>query len=289
MHILVPGIATANWRTIQKRERGKARSCMYQRNVPSVLGGFKAGASKGPVAVPFKPMPACTFAFQPIVNAQTRAIVAYEALVRGANGESASTIIRDIASEDMASFDELCRSQAMRLASRLGIDCDLNLNLLPQGFHADRDCLASTLDAAIEFNFFPERLVVEVTESEVLGNQKRFTELMDVYRGLGMRLAIDDFGSGYSGLNLLAAFQPNQIKLDKALARGIPRRKPQQAIVRAIVQVCRDLDIEVVAEGVETDEEFHWFCDQGVELYQGYLFGRPGFELLPPVHMPEYI
>lgn len=234
-------------------------------------------------------MPACTFAFQPIVNAQTRAIVAYEALVRGPRGESASTIIRDIASEDMARFDEQCRSQAMRLASRLGIDCDLNLNLLPQGFHADRDCLASTLDAAIEFDFFPERLVVEVTESEVLGNQERFTELMDVYRGLGMRLSIDDFGSGYSGLNLLADFQPDQIKLDKALARNIPRRTPQQAIVRGILQVCRDLGIELVAEGVETDEEFQWFCDQGVHLYQGYLFGRPGFELLPPVHVPEYI
>src|SRR5579875_1251914 len=245
-------------------------------------------APKGPSALPYKAMPSCTFAFQPIVNACSREIVAYEALVRGPHGESAATIINDISPADLATFDEHCRSSAMRLASRLGINCDLNLNLVPQGFQADRDCLASTLDAAIQYNFFPERLVVEVTEGEVLGNQERFTELMDVYRGLGMRLAIDDFGSGYSGLNLLADFQPDQIKLDKNLARGIPGRRPRQAIVRAILQVCRDLGIEMIAEGIETADEYHWFSDQGVELFQGYLFGRPGFELLPPVHVPEY-
>ena len=122
---------------------------------------------RGPSAVPFRPMPACTFALQPIVNAQTRVTVAYEALVRGQHGEGASKIINEISAEDLPRFDEMCRSSAMRLAAKLGITCDLNLNLLPQGFHADRDCLASTLDAAIQNNFFPERLVVEVTEGEV--------------------------------------------------------------------------------------------------------------------------
>ena len=241
--------------------------------------------SRTPVAVPYRPMPACTFAFQPVVNVAKRAIVAYEALVRGARGESASAIISDIAPEDLPGFDEHCRSSAMRLASQLGISCDLNLNLVPQGFHYDRDCLASTLDAAIRYNFFPERLVVEVTEGEVMGNQERFTDLMEVYRGLGMRLAIDDFGSGYSGLNLLAHFQPDQLKLDKNMARGIANRSPRQSIVRAVLQVCRDLGIEVVAEGIEVADEFRWFCDHGVELFQGYFFGRPGFELLPSVQV----
>jgi blue light- and temperature-responsive anti-repressor len=243
---------------------------------------------KSSAALPYRALPACTFAFQPIVNAQSRKVVAYEALVRGPQGESAATIINQLTPADLPRFDELCRSSAMRLASRLGIACDLNLNLVPQGFHADRDCLASTLDAAIQYNFFPERLVVEVTEGEVLGDQERFTELMDVYRGLGMRLAIDDFGSVYSGLNLLAEFQPDQIKLDKNLARGVANRVPRQAIVRGILQVCRDLGIELVAEGIETADEYLWFCDEGVELFQGYLFGRPGFELLPPVNLPEY-
>ena len=246
-----------------------------------------AAAAKAPATLQYKAMPDCTFAFQPIVNARKREVVAYEALVRGPHGEGASTIINEITIADLPRFDERCRSLAMKLAMQLGIDCDLNLNLVPQGFHADRDCLASTLDAAIECNFFPERLVVEVTEGEVLGNQERFTDLMDVYRGLGMRLAIDDFGSGYSGLNLLADFQPDQIKLDKNLARGIPSRGPRQASVRGILQVCRDLGIELIAEGIETADEFHWFYDEGVYLFQGYFFGRPGFELLPSVHLPD--
>ncbi len=254
---------------------------MRRKHIPTLL-------AKGRSAVPYRPLPACTFAFQPIVHTAKRAVVAYEALVRGSKGEGASAIISEICPADLPRFDELCRSSAMRLASRLGIDCDLNLNLVPQGFQADRDCLASTLDAAIEFNFFPERLVVEVTEGEVLGDQERFRDLMDVYRGLGMRLAIDDFGSGYSGLNLLADFQPDQLKLDKNLARGIASRGPRQAIVRGILQVCRDLGIELVAEGIETSDEFHWFCDEGVHLFQGYLFGRPGFELLPALFVPAH-
>lgn len=251
--------------------------------------GHSTPGAKGAQSVPYRALPACTFAFQPIVNVHSREVVAYEALVRGRGGESAASIIHDIAAADLPRFDEACRSSAMRLAARLGLACDLNLNLVPQGFHADRDCLASTLDAAIEFDFFPERLVVEVTEGEVLGNQDRFTDLMEVYRGLGMRLAIDDFGSVYSGLNLLAEFQPNQVKLDKRLARNIVSHKPHQAIVRGILQVCRDLDIELVAEGVESAEEFRWLRDAGVDLFQGYFFGRPGFELLPPVQVPEFI
>src|SRR5436309_1628707 len=108
-------------------------------------------ASRLPSALPYRAMPAYTFAFQPIVNSRTRTTVAYEALVRGPRGESAATIINEIAPEDLASFDERCRASAMALATRLGIPCDLNLNLVPQGFQADRDCLASTLDAAIEY------------------------------------------------------------------------------------------------------------------------------------------
>ena len=248
-----------------------------------------------PVAVPYPsreawlaklPKWTCSFAFQPIVNARTREITAYEALVRGRNNESADAILHNIPRAELATFDEECRKAALALAKRLGLKHDLNLNLLPQGFRADRDCLASTLDVAIEHGFAPEQIVLEVTEGEVLGNQDRFTELIGIYRGLGMRMAIDDFGSGYSGLNVLADFQPDQIKLDKNLVRGIQSRGPRQAIVRAILQVCRDLGIELIAEGIESNEEFQWLRDAGVESFQGFLFARPAFEVLPPAKFP---
>lgn len=249
-----------------------------------------------PVAVPYPsrgawlarlPKWTCSFAFQPIVNAHTQEVTAYEALVRGPKNQSAEEVLRNIPLAELATFDEECRKAALALGRKLGVPCDLNLNLLPQGFRADRDCLASTLDMAIEHGFAPERLVLEVTEGEVLGNQDRFTELVGIYRGLGMRVAVDDFGSGYSGLNVLADFQPDQIKLDKYLVRGIERRGPRQAIVRAILQVCRDLGIELIAEGIESLDEFRWLCDEGVEQFQGYLFAHPAFEALPEAQFPS--
>ena len=229
----------------------------------------------------------CSFAFQPIVNARTQKVTAYEALVRGPNNESADAILHNVPRAELATFDEECRKAALALAKRLGLKHNLNLNLLPQGFRADRDCLASTLDMAIEHGFAPEQIVLEVTEGEVLGNHDRFTELIGIYRGLGMRMAVDDFGSGYSGLNVLADFQPDQIKLDKNLVRGIQSRGPRQAIVRAILQVCRDLGIELIAEGIESDEEFQWLCEEGVEHFQGYLFAHPAFEALPAATFPQ--
>ena len=123
----------------------------------------------------------------------------------------------------------------------------------------------------------------EVTESEVIDNQVEFAQLINEYRSQGLKVAIDDFGAGYSGLNLLADFQPDQIKLDMNLVRSIESRGPRQAIVRAIAQACRDLGIEVIAEGVETDV-------RGVPVVLGpgraavpglYLFAGPAFESFP--------
>jgi EAL domain-containing protein (putative c-di-GMP-specific phosphodiesterase class I) len=100
-------------------------------------------------------------------------------------------------------------------------------------------------------------------------------------------VAIDDFGAGYSGLNLLAEFQPDQVKLDMKLITGIERHGPRQAIVRAISQICSDLGIDIVAEGIETEDEYAWLASQGIRLFQGYLFAKPGFESFPAVHYPR--
>jgi len=100
-------------------------------------------------------------------------------------------------------------------------------------------------------------------------------------------VAIDDFGAGFSGLNLLADFQPDQVKLDMNLIRGVERHGPRQAIVRATNQICFELGIDVIAEGVQTAVEYAWLASQGIHLYQGYLFAKPGFESLPSVYYPE--
>jgi EAL domain-containing protein (putative c-di-GMP-specific phosphodiesterase class I) len=107
--------------------------------------------------------------------------------------------------------------------------------------------------------------------------------MVELCKSVGIKMAIDDFGAGYSGLNLLADFQPDQLKLDKELIRNIASRGPRQAIVRALIQICRDLGIELVAEGVETASEYQWLAGEGIFLFQGYFFARPGFECLPVV------
>ena len=233
------------------------------------------------------PDPSFTFAFQPIVDTMAREVVSYEALIRGLGNQPAYRILEQVPAERMHMFEEKARIEAIDLATRLGICCDLNLNLLPRSLDTSPTAILSTIEAAHRNHLPITRIVIEVTEGEVIVDTAHFAELINEYRALGMKFAIDDFGAGYSGLNLLVNFQPDQIKLDMFLVRGIDGHGPRQAIVRAIDQACRDLGIDVIAEGVETIAEYEWLADQGVRLFQGYLFAKPGFESFPLIHYPE--
>lgn len=233
------------------------------------------------------PDPNYTFAFQPIVDAVARQIVSYEALIRGLADEDAWQVLRQVPSEHLHLFDERARVRAMHLAVRLGIGCNLNLNFLPQCLRTTPNAILSVFEAANQLHLPIDRIILEVTEGEVIDDQANFAELINEYRGLGIKVAIDDFGAGYSGLNLLADFQPDQIKLDMKLIRGIECNGPRQAIVRAISQACLDLGVDVIAEGVETADEYHWLASERVRFFQGYLFGRPVLESLPSVRFPD--
>jgi blue light- and temperature-responsive anti-repressor len=230
--------------------------------------------------------PGYSYAYQPIVDIDARQIISYEALIRGPRGEPAGQVFARVRPEETHSFDTESRVTAIRLAARLGIACDLNLNFLPQSLFASRHSIESVLQTADEVHLPIEQIVVEVTEGEVIDDHARFAQLINTYRGIGLKVAIDDFGAGYSGLNLLAEFQPDQIKIDMALVRGIQGNGARQAIVRAIAGACLDLGIDVIAEGIETREEFRWFASEGVHLFQGYYFAKPGFEHLPPAAWP---
>jgi EAL domain-containing protein (putative c-di-GMP-specific phosphodiesterase class I) len=227
------------------------------------------------------------YAFQPIVDVVDRKIVSYEALVRGVGGEPASQVFSLVRPEDMYRFDAAGRVAAIEQASRLGICCDLNLNLLPQSLLLSTASIESMLDAASRHDLPIKRIVIEVTEVEMIHDQVRFSQLINIYRRQGLKVAIDDFGAGHSGLNLLAELQPDQIKMDMALMRGIESNGPRQAIVRAIASICVDLGIDLMAEGVETLDEFLWLKDEGIRFFQGYLFAKPGFACLPPAEFPS--
>jgi blue light- and temperature-responsive anti-repressor len=226
-------------------------------------------------------MPAFSFAFQPIVDTRAGKVFAHEALVRGPCGESAASVMQALTPEMLHEFDRQARVDAVGLAARLGLTNLLSLNFLPQTLDTLPDAVETLFAASAVSGLSPRSLILEVTERELIQDTRRFAARLSEFRSQGLRLAIDDFGAGYSGLNLLVDFQPDVVKLDMYLVRGIDSDGPRQAIVRATIQACDDLGIEVIAEGIETMAEYEWFRRMGVRLYQGYLFGRPAFEALP--------
>ncbi|MFI3220782.1 MAG: EAL domain-containing protein [Methylococcales bacterium] len=124
------------------------------------------------------------------------------------------------------------RVKAVHLAAKLGINCNLNLNILPKGLELSDSAIASVVEAAQQHNISPHRITIEVTESEIIHDYKHFVSAINPYRALGVQISIDDFGAGYSGLNLLAEFQPENIKLDMSLVRNVDTLGPRQAIIR---------------------------------------------------------
>jgi len=231
--------------------------------------------------------PSYTFAFQPIVNTVARTVVSQEALIRGINQEPAWQILQQVAPMNRHLFDRESRLHAIHLAMRLGLKTLLNLNFLPQELQDSPRSVLSIIEAANVAHLPVERIVLEVTEGGVINDPTQFAKLINQYRSYGLKLAIDDFGKGYSGLNLLADFQPDQIKLDIKLIRNIDRDGPRQAIVRALRQICLDLGIDVIAEGVESVEEYAWLSNEGIRFFQGYLFARPAFEAFATIHYPD--
>lgn len=224
-----------------------------------------------------------TMAFQPIVNCRTREIFAHEALVRGLNNEGAGKIFEHVNDGNRYRFDQACRTKAIQLAAELGMKPLLSINFMPNAVYRPELCIRTTLAAAEKYNFPIEQIIFEITESEKVDDLAHVRNIVDYYRQRGFKTAIDDFGAGYAGLNLLAEIQTDIMKLDMALLRNIDTRKSSQIIVRGIVQVCTELGMTVVAEGIETHEEYAVLRDMGIDLFQGYYFARPAFQSLAQV------
>lgn len=224
-----------------------------------------------------------SMAFQPIVNTRTQTVFAHEALVRGVNNEPAGQVFAKVDDSNRYRFDQTCRVKAVKLAAELGMRSMLSINFMPNAVYRPELCIRTTLAAADEYAFPVERIIFEITEAERIDDQGHLLEIVSHYKERGFKTAIDDFGAGYSGLNLLANVQTDYVKLDMALVKRIHLHKPRQAIVKGIKQFCDELGITMIAEGIETAEELNVLQDFGVELFQGYYFARPLFQGLPPV------
>jgi len=233
-------------------------------------------------------VPDIGFAFQPIVDFEKKNIFAFEALVRGAAGESARHVLDQIDDANQYAFDQLCRRVAIQSAAEIGIDTFLSINFLPNAVYRPEVCIRTTLEAAEKYHFPLNRIIFETVESERLDDNARMVDIFRSYKDFGFLTAIDDFGAGYSGLTLLTEFQPDIIKIDMALIQGIDTNKVKQSVVKGILLICRDLGIRCIAEGVETLAERDFLHDQGVALMQGFLFARPAFRSMAQVESVSF-
>jgi EAL domain-containing protein (putative c-di-GMP-specific phosphodiesterase class I) len=237
------------------------------------------------IALPFE----FKMAFQPIVDLSKGRIWGYEALVRGANGEPAMSVLDQISDETRYKFDQSARVMAIETAGRLyrGRDLKLSINFMPNAVYEPTACIQKSLAAAKRVGFPRENLMFEITEDERISDTAHVQNILTTYRKFGFLTALDDFGAGYAGLGLLAEMQPDILKIDMKLLRDIHRSAAKQVIVSGIVSMARALEITVLAEGVETKDELAVLRAGGISLFQGYHFAKPALMALPPVPMLE--
>ena len=220
--------------------------------------------------------------YQPIIDSTSRKIRAVEALIRWNHPEQGllnpadfipvaerTGVIRELGLKVLQQGCADCR----RMLSA-GLDVTLSINRSPREFN-DRKMVRRWLETLEQEGLSPERLTVELTESLLMPDRERQHQLLrDLHNG-GVRLSIDDFGTGYSSVTYLRKFPVSQIKIDGAFVSEMLSDKAQYALIEALVKMAQALGLEVVAEGVETEEQAATLAGMGCHLLQGYYFDRP--------------
>jgi diguanylate cyclase (GGDEF)-like protein len=217
--------------------------------------------------------------YQPVVDAKTRALCGVEALVRwrhptkGLVGPDqfiplaeSTGLIAPLGEWILrrACADAVCWPEHVKLA----------INISAIQFKKDNlfEIILSTL---METGFAPGRLELEITETSLLENQEAHLTTIRQLKNLGISMALDDFGTGYSSVNYLANFPFDKIKIDKSFTQGVLNRRDCKAVVASTLALAQGLGTVTTAEGVETEEQLEYMRAAGVDLVQGYLFGRP--------------
>lgn len=217
--------------------------------------------------------------YQPITNNLHQEIIGYEALMRWHHPEKGTIMPMDfipIAEETglIHSLGAYALYEACREAATWPGDQSVAVNLSPLQFK--NSALVSVVEAALkDSGLAPHRLEVEITESVLLDNTLVNIHILQKLKALGVHIALDDFGTGYSSLSYLRSFPFDKIKIDKSFINDMHDSREALAIIRAITGMSRSLDIQITAEGVESNEQFERLKAEGCTLFQGYYFGRP--------------
>jgi EAL domain-containing protein (putative c-di-GMP-specific phosphodiesterase class I) len=217
--------------------------------------------------------------FQPIVHLDTGELFAFETLVRcRVAGFSPTELFERAGAEGFTGrLGRMIREIAFPLCSGIPIFVNLHPSELEERWLVRPDDPVFSHDHDI---------YLEITESAPLTHFDLCKSVLrEVCARTGAHLVIDDLGAGYSNLKLIADLEPKVVKLDRALIQDLHRKPRQQKLVSIVVHLCNELGAAVVAEGIETLDEFHAVCDSGAEYGQGYLFARPSFPM-PAIAWP---
>ncbi len=218
-------------------------------------------------------------AFQPIISTQERAVIGYEALVRTdepALRNPAVFIEHATRLGRLLELGRLIRAQIAREIPSAPSGARIFVNLHPHELEDEE-----LFDPDSPLARHAKRVVLEVTERASLETMSDLVSRCRALRGLGYRIAIDDLGAGYAGLSSLPKLEPEVVKIDMSLVRGVDTNRTQQQLIASMARACADLGITVITEGVETPAERDTLVSLGCDLLQGYLFGRPSRGFVP--------
>jgi diguanylate cyclase (GGDEF)-like protein len=219
--------------------------------------------------------------FQPIVLINdTSQIYGYESLLRGLDEQGNLILpepILQLATEAgfLPQIDQFARLNTINQFSRHSVSGHIFINFAPTAIYDPAFCLRSTVEAIDKARISHERVVFEVLESDNPQDLEHLKAVLKFYRDLGFLIALDDLGSGYSSLNLLHQLRPDFIKLDMELIRGVHQDIYKASITEKLLEITQNLNIQTVAEGIESIEELKWLRERGATLAQGYLIAKP--------------
>jgi EAL domain-containing protein (putative c-di-GMP-specific phosphodiesterase class I) len=213
-------------------------------------------------------------AYQPIVDPATRATFGYEALLRSNEAALPNPGAVLEAAQRLRRTHDVGRAVRQKVPDFVDLapgDSLFFVNLLARDL--EDETLAAPTGA---FSQLASRIVLEITERSSLDEIPEARGMVERLRGLGFRIAIDDLGAGYAGLNSFAVLEPDFVKLDMSLVRDVDRSPVKQKLIRSMSHLCRDMGVKVVAEGIETVQERDAVIELGCDLLQGYLLAKPG-------------
>ncbi|HVP19184.1 MAG TPA: EAL domain-containing protein [Spirochaetia bacterium] len=218
--------------------------------------------------------------FQLIADIREDTVLGYETLSRGAFPFNEPHLMFDVAERCNLSWDldSACRISALRSIAALPAvqrECLFFVNVSPRSITDRRAIEGFTLSAMKALGITQQMIVIEVTETTSIGDYEAFENQLRHYSQQGFLVALDDFGSGHSGLLTLVAAAPHFIKLDQGLVSRVDGDPYRQKLISAIVAFASSVGSELIAEGIQRIEEKDVLADLGVRYGQGYLIGEP--------------